>query len=263
MSASYLSDPWERLREFTTARIALGRAGASVPTHELLAFQMHHARAVDAVYTELDRESLAGELSGKDLDSILLDTRANTRQVYLRRPDYGRRLSDESREKLEELAASQGSKDVVLALVDGLSATAIHRNALPVVSALSTSLGHSGFSVAPIPLVRYGRVAVQDEIGLILKARVVVSLIGERPGLGSPDSLGAYLVFNPRVGNTDANRNCVSNIRPEGLPYKAAIETLHWLITEALRRKISGVELKDDRQLNVLGASAAPHSELP
>ncbi len=263
MTSSFTPDPWNDLRRFTTARIALGRAGGSVPTHELLAFQMHHARAVDAVYTEFDRESLAEELAGEGIDSILLDTRVETREDYLKRPDYGRRLSGASRARLERMAASEEAKEVVLAVVDGLSATAVHRSALAVVSGLGKSLSRSGHSVAAVPLVRYGRVALQDEIGSILKADVVVSLIGERPGLGSPDSLGAYLVFNPRLGNTDANRNCVSNIRPEGLPWDAAIETLHWLITESLRRRISGIKLKDDRHLNVLDVSGRGDPKLP
>ena len=255
MTSFFTPDPWIDLRRFTTARIALGRAGGSVPTQELLAFQMHHARAVDAVYTEFDRESLAGELAAEGIDSILLETRVETRPEYLKRPDYGRCLSGASRDRLERLAASGERKEVVLAVVDGLSATAVHRNALAVVLGLRKRLLDSGHSVAPVPLVRYGRVALQDEIGSILKVDLVVSLIGERPGLGSPDSLGAYLVYQPRLGNTDANRNCVSNIRPEGLPWDAAIETLHWLITESLRRRISGIELKDDRHLNVLDVS--------
>ncbi len=262
MTSSFTPDPWSDLRRFTTARIALGRAGGSVPTHELLAFQMHHARAVDAVYTEFDRESLAEELGAEGINSILLDTRVGTREEYLQRPDYGRRLSGASRERLERMAASEEPREVVLAVVDGLSATAVHRNALAVVSGLYKSLSRSGHSVATVPLVRYGRVALQDEIASIMKADLVVSLIGERPGLGSPDSLGAYLVFNPRIGNTDANRNCVSNIRPEGLPWDAAIETLHWLITESLRRKISGIELKDDRHLNVLDVSRGEDPKL-
>ena len=263
MTSSFTPDLWDDLRRFTSARIALGRAGGSVPTHELLAFQLHHARAVDAVYTEFDRESFAKELASEGVDSILLETRVETRPEYLKRPDYGRRLDEASRERLERLAASSEPKEIVLAVVDGLSATAIHRNALAVVLGLRNRLLDSGHSVAPVPLVRYGRVALQDEIASILKADLVVSLIGERPGLGSPDSLGAYLVFDPRLGNTDANRNCVSNIRPDGLPWAAAIETLHWLIAESLRRKISGVELKDDRHLNVLDVSGTGKVELP
>ena len=248
MTSFFTPDPWIDLRRFTTARIALGRAGGSVPTQELLAFQMHHARAVDAVYTEFDRESLAGELAAEGIDSILLETRVEMRPEYLKRPDYGRCLSGASRDRLERLAASGERTEVVLAVVDGLAAMAV-------VLGLRKRLLDSGHSVAPVPLVRYGRVALQDEIGSILKADLVVSLIGERPGLGSPDSLGAYLVYQPRLGNTDANRNCVSNIRPEGLPWEAAIETLDWLITESLRRSISGIELKDDRHLNVLDVS--------
>ena len=252
MTAPSNPDPWERLREFTSARIALGRAGASVPTEELLSFQMHHARAIDAVYTELDRDVLAAEFSREGIETLMLDTRTDSREEYLRRPDYGRRLSAESRKALESTAALREPTDVTIVIVDGLSATAVHSNALPVAVGLSRRLKAEGFSLSPIPIVRYGRVALQDEIGAILKTQVVLSLIGERPGLGSPDSLGAYLVFQPRFENTDANRNCVSNIRSAGMTHAAAVKTPHWLITEALRRKISGVELKDDRELDLL-----------
>ncbi len=174
MTSSFTPDPWIDLRRFTTARIALGRAGGSVPTHELLVFQMHHARAVDAVYTEFDRESFAKELAAEGIESVLLDSRVGTREEYLQRPDYGRRLSGASRDRLERTAESGEPKEVVLAVVDGLSATAVHRNALAVVSGLGKRLSESGHSVASVPLVRYGRVALQDEIGSILKAHVVV-----------------------------------------------------------------------------------------
>jgi len=244
-----LPDPWAALRSHTAARIALGRAGTSLPTRELLAFQADHARAMDAVHGELDRGALAAELRAAGLESIALESLADSRQTYLHRPDFGRRLDDDSRSRLQLLAASSQKPDVVIAIVDGLSAIAAQRHAVPVARALAERLCGAGHTVGAVPLLRYGRVALQDELGAILGARAVVSLIGERPGLGSPDSLGGYLVYNPRPGNTDAQRNCVSNIRPEGLPYAAATEALFWLTTEALRRGISGVQLKDDRQL--------------
>ncbi len=239
-------DPWSELRAYTSARIALGRAGSSLPTRELLSFQADHARAIDAVYTEFDRESTADALKREGIASVGLETRADSRAVYLQRPDLGRRLNDASRERLASAVVSK--PDVLIAIVDGLSAEAVHRHATEVATRLIQRLRDAGHSVGPVPLVRYGRVALQDEMGEIAGARVVVSLIGERPGLGTPDSLGAYLVYGPRMGNTDANRNCVSNIRPEGLAYDAAVDTITWLVTEALRRKVSGVELKDDRK---------------
>ncbi len=239
------SDPWTGLRAHTSARIALGRAGTSLPTRELLSFQADHARAIDAVYGEFDRDLAAAALKAEGIDSVLLDTRADSRAVYLQRPDRGRRLDDASRERLA--AAVRTKPDVLLAIVDGLSAEAVQRHAVNVAVRLARRLRDAGLGLASIPLVRYGRVALQDELGEVTGARVAVSLIGERPGLGSPDSLGAYLVYGPRLGNTDAHRNCVSNIRPEGLRYDDAVATLAWLVTESLRREISGVALKDDR----------------
>jgi ethanolamine ammonia-lyase small subunit len=245
----YTSDPWTNLRRYTAARIALGRAGVSLPTSEHLTFQMHHARAIDAVYAEMDIDRLRAELVADGVASIVLDTQAGNRERYLQRPDYGRRLSPASRDELQHANAGSNNADVVIAIVDGLSAMAVNRHAVPVVAALKQRLAKSGHTLGAVPIVQRGRVALQDEIGAIMGARVVVSLIGERPGLGSPDSLGAYLVFGPRAGNTDANRNCVSNIRPEGLGYEAAADAIYWLIAESIRRKISGVPLKDDRQL--------------
>jgi len=242
-------DPWATLRAHTSARIALGRMGTSLPTRALLAFQVDHARAMDAVYAELDRTALAKQLQHAGLDSIALDTAADSRTIYLQRPDAGRKLDEVSRERLRAYVDAHDQPEVVVAIVDGLSAIAAQAHAVPVAVELTNRLRASGLRVGGVPLVRYGRVAVQDELGEIMGARVVVSLIGERPGLGSPDSLGAYLVFNQRSGNTDAQRNCVSNIRPAGLTYAAAIDALVWLSTTALRRALSGVALKDDRPL--------------
>ncbi len=241
-------DPWANLRTQTAARIALGRAGSSLPTRELLSFQADHARAMDAVYAELDRAALAETLRAGGLDSVPLETRADSRAMYLQRPDAGRRLDEPSRDRLHKKIAAQ-STDVLIAIVDGLSSIAAQAHAAPVAIELSRKLRAENLTVGVVPLMRYGRVALQDELGEITGARVVVSLIGERPGLGSPDSLGAYVVYNPKIGNTDAQRNCVSNIRPEGLPYAAAVDALVWLVREALRRKVSGVQLKDDRHL--------------
>jgi ethanolamine ammonia-lyase small subunit len=213
-----------------------------------LRFQADHARAIDAVSAPFEREMMSCELERAGYETILLETRAADRAIYLQRPDLGRKLSSKSCELLAALAPSAEPFDVALTVTDGLSATAVTRHAVPMLTRLLTSLREQGFSVAPIGLVRFGRVAVQDEIGEITQARVAVSLIGERPGLGSPDSLGAYLVHRPRRGNTDADRNCVSNIRPEGLGYNDAAETLIWLITQALSRGLSGIALKDTRE---------------
>jgi ethanolamine ammonia-lyase small subunit len=245
------ADAWGGLRRYTSARIALGRAGSSLPTRELLAFQADHARAIDAVYAEFDRESAGTALKREGIWSMALETRAESRAIYLQRPDYGRRLDEASRGRLADAMRDKPRPDALIAIVDGLSAEAVHRHAVAVATRLVRRLQDGGLTVAPIPLVRYGRVALQDELGEVAGAKVVVSLIGERPGLGTPDSLGAYLVYGPRMGNTDANRNCVSNIRPQGLAYDAAVETISWLVTESLRRKVSGVELKDDRRLVV------------
>lgn len=241
----------------TSARVALGRCGGSLPTRELLRFQADHARAIDAVFAPFEREMMRCELERAGFETILLETRAADRAIYLQRPDLGRRLSSESCELLAALASNVEPFDVALAITDGLSAIAVTRHAVPMATRLLTSLRQRGHSVAPVALVSLGRVAVQDEIGEIARARVAVSLIGERPGLGSPDSLGAYLVHRPRRRNTDADRNCVSNIRPEGLGYNDAAETLMWLITQALERGLSGIALKDTRLPELPGPSTS------
>jgi ethanolamine ammonia-lyase small subunit len=167
----------------------------------------------------------------------------------LQRPDLGRRLDERSRYTLQELPRPQATFDLTIIVSDGLSALAVHRQSVPLLAALLPRLARDGWQLAPFVVARFGRVALQDEIGQVLGAQLALMLIGERPGLGSPDSLGAYLVYGPRPGNSDANRNCVSNIRAEGLPHEAAAETIHYLLTEARRRRLSGVQLKDQRTL--------------
>jgi len=220
------------LRTFTTARVALGRVGHSLPTAELLRFQLDHARARDAVCQELDAASLS-------VPHVLLRSAAKDRTTYLRRPDLGRVLSEESRGLL-----ARGEFDAAIAIADGLSATAVHRHAVPLLEALLPLL--EGWSLAPLSIVLQGRVAIGDEIGERLGAKQVVVLIGERPGLTSPDSLGIYLTWDPRPGRTDAERNCISNVRAEGIAYRLAAYKLHFLMSEARRRKLSGVGLKED-----------------
>lgn len=235
--------PWQRLRQFTPARIALGRAGHSQPTDALLAFGLAHAQARDAVHRPLDRAELEQALRNAGFDSIAVHSAAGDRLHYLRRPDLGRRLDDASRQRLTD--ASTGSPcDVAFVIADGLSALAVQRHAVPVLCAVRERLADWGF--APVVVAEQARVALGDEIGQLLRARQVVMLIGERPGLSSPDSLGLYLTYDPRPGRTDAERNCISNIRPEGLSYRKAADRLVFLLRGALALGCSGVRLKDD-----------------
>ncbi|MGC3999497.1 MAG: ethanolamine ammonia-lyase subunit EutC [Anaeromyxobacter sp.] len=241
-------DPWTGLRALTGARIALGRAGGSLPTAELLRFSAAHAAARDAVWSALDLERLEAQLAPLGLPLLRLRTQAPDRATYLRRPDLGRRLDPGSATALAA-AAPPGGCDVALILADGLSATATQAHGAALAAACVAGLRGAGLCVGPLALVTQARVAVEDSIGAALRARVALILVGERPGSGSPDSLGAYLVHAPRAGRTDAERNCVSNVRPEGLPVPAAAELLCWLVQAALGRGLSGVELKDERGL--------------
>ena len=218
------------LRSFTPARVAMGRTGHSIPTSELLRFRLDHARARDAVYEPLDPASLG-------LPHLLLHSAAPDRTAFLLRPDLGRRLDEPSRARLEK-----GDYDAAIVIADGLSAPAVHHHAMPLVAALAPLL--ADWRLAPLTVVLQGRVAIGDEVGECLGARLSVVLIGERPGLTSPDSLGIYLTWDPHPGRTDAQRNCISNVRTEGLSYAAAAGTLHFLMKAARLRRLSGVELK-------------------
>lgn len=255
-SPTRVPDSWSSLRALTSARIALGRAGGSLPTAEVLDFAVAHAAARDAVHAEIDADSLARTLAGLGVRPVWLSTRAPDRQTYLRRPDWGRSLDDAGAATLAALESCES--DVAIILADGLSAPAVQQQGPALLRELLAMLAAAGLSLAPVCIVRQARVAVEDQIGMLLRARVAVILIGERPGLGSAQSLGAYLVFDPRPGRTDAQRNCVSNIRPGGLTAGAAAVTLCYLITQALQRRISGVELKDERPAAIAGSSSAP-----
>lgn len=246
MSPWPVSDPWSSLRTLTAARIALGRSGGSLPTVAQLAFQLAHAQARDAVYYEADFDRLAERLREAGLESRRVQTEARDRGEYLRYPDRGRALDGASR---AALAAAPHSHDLALVIADGLSGLAVERHAVPVAVLVHQRLTASGWRLAPVVLVEQGRVAIGDEIGALLGAQLAAVLIGERPGLSSPDSLGAYLTFDPRPGRTDAERNCVSNIRPEGLPLPEAAERIGWLLSQARRRRVSGVHLKEERAL--------------
>jgi ethanolamine ammonia-lyase small subunit len=242
-----MDDSWHGLRRFTPSRIALGRAGASLPTAEVLAFSADHAAARDAVHSVLNLDELTRKIESLSVSTVKLQSAAPDRMTYVRRPDLGRRLSDQSRAALAKLNPPTATCDVALIVADGLSALAAQEQAPKLLQHLLPLLASSGISTDPICVVANGRVAIEDEIGAILSAAVAVILLGERPGLGTADSLGAYLVYEPRVGNSDAQRNCVSNIRPSGLRPEAAAQTLHYLLSESLKRKISGVGLKDER----------------
>jgi len=237
-------DEWASLKSHTTARIALGRTGASLPTGEVLNFGLAHAQAKDAVHLPLDAGGVSNDIQALGFKTVFVESAAASRESYLRRPDLGRRLSDDSRILLHE--HPQPPTDIGIVIGDGLSSSAIHQNVEPLLQALKPILAARGLSVAPIAIARNARVALADEVGALLNVRAVLMLIGERPGLSSPDSLGAYLTFDPKVGKNDADRNCVSNIRPGGLSYGEARHKLIWLIEEAFRMGGSGVQLKDN-----------------
>ncbi len=250
------ASPWQALRQFTEARLALGRAGHSLPTDAHLALQLAHAQARDAVQLSLDSVGLASQLQALGLESLLLHSAAADRPSYLQRPDLGRQLDAASRQTLAHGASQQGPApvlapafDLAWVIADGLSARAVHQSAVALVAATLQHLQESTaahWTVAPVSVIEQGRVAVGDEIGQAQGAQAVVVLIGERPGLSSPDSLGAYLTWAPRVGLTDASRNCISNIRPAGLSIDAAAAKLQYLLEQARARQCSGVGLKDE-----------------
>jgi ethanolamine ammonia-lyase small subunit len=248
-----VDNPWLELRRLTPARIALGRTGTSIPTGAQLDFQFAHAQARDAVHLPFDHIGLSSQLAERGRDSLLLHSAAVDRHSYLQRPDLGRRLSDESAQALRDYAeANPGGVDLAVVVADGLSALAVHKHTLPFLTRMEEQTHAEGWSLSPVILVEQGRVAVADEIGQLLGAKMVVILIGERPGLSSPDSLGLYFTYNPKVGLTDAYRNCISNVRLEGLSYGMAAHRLLYLMREACRRQLSGVNLKDEAQVQTL-----------
>ncbi|HEY0209113.1 ethanolamine ammonia-lyase subunit EutC [Acerihabitans sp.] len=244
VGSSVHANPWESLREFTAARIALGRAGSSLPTRELLKFGLAHAQARDAVHLPFDSESLAQQLEADGMTTLRVQSRAQNRETYLCRPDLGRRLGDDSRRMLNAYPDKQA--DILLVIGDGLSSKAVHRQAVPFIRALLPYLSLLGLKLAPVVLAHQSRVALGDDIGACLRARAVAILIGERPGLSSPDSLGIYFTWEPHTRRLESERNCISNIRPEGLDYPQAAFKLAWLLEHAGQRRLSGIELKDE-----------------
>ena len=246
MAPDHALDPWHTLRALTPARIALGRAGASLPTRAHLDFQLAHARARDAVHEALDVAALRQALHAAGLASLAVRSAAADRATYLQRPDLGRRLDPAS---LERLGSVAGEVDAVLVVADGLSPRAAQAHAVPLLATLVPRLVEAGWRLAPVIVAEQGRVALGDEIGAALRAPLALVLLGERPGLSAPDSLGAYLTWDPRPGRTDAERNCVSNIRPEGLVPALAADKLGYLLLEARRRRVTGFGLKDEMRM--------------
>lgn len=255
-------DPWEKLRQFTNARIGLGRVGTSIPTQELLRFQLSHAQAIDAVHVPLDVEQLCQQFAEADalqpyLPVQKLHSKARDRMEYLQRPDLGRQLDEASMYKLQQQCTDE-PYDVVFVVADGLSSYAIANHAKPFLEILINSLKedpNKEWKIAPICVVEQGRVAAGDDACEALNAKEVVLLIGERPGLSSPDSMGLYLTWNAKRGSEDSLRNCISNIRPEGLQYKAAAHKCSYLLNESQRIELTGVKLKDRSEDMLLESS--------
>ncbi|WOH48905.1 ethanolamine ammonia-lyase subunit EutC [Bradyrhizobium sp. sBnM-33] len=242
----------EALRQLTPARVGLGRSGASMPTDALLAFTLDHARARDAVHAAFDVEHLVAGLAGLGLQVSEVYSQACNRRDYLRRPDLGRMLDPDSRGALEKQGGS--ANQVVIVIGDGLSPAAVNVHALELVRHLAPRLAEVGIRCGHVVVASGARVALGDEIGAALGARMVVMLIGERPGLSAPDSLGAYLTFAPRIGLTDENRNCVSNIHGAGLSYDEAAFKIAWLVREGIARQVTGVALKDESRTALIAA---------
>lgn len=279
LKSPVVDNPWQALRKFTAARIALGRTGVSVPTAPQLAFQLAHAQARDAVHLALDTDHLQQQLRAAAIPGSeacrVVNSAAPDRLTYLQRPDLGRRLSEDARKEFAALdgvantatdtaadSADQRIYDLAFVIADGLSALAIAQNAAPFLATLQQRIATQHWTQAPLTIVRQGRVAVGDEVGQLLRARLVVVLIGERPGLSSPDSMGLYLSWMPRIGLSDAKRNCISNVRPAGMHYDEAAYKLHYLLVEAHKRQLTGVTLKDESGSESEVLTTAPHNFL-
>ncbi len=242
---------WADLRDFTPARVALGRAGNGMPTAAHLAFQADHAQARDAVHAALDVPGVQADLAEASFANVAVHSAAPDRRTFLLRPDLGRRLRLADRAILPETPGA-----MLFVICDGLSATGVRRHAVPLLARVIPALT-GACPIAPVVVAEQGRVALGDEIGELMRADAVAVLIGERPGLSSPDSLGVYLTWRPRIGRSDAERNCISNIRPEGMAIEAAADKLLWLIRAMWRMRLTGIDLKDDQP-----ALSSPHRGL-
>jgi len=257
-------DPWAQLKKFTRARIALGRVGSSLPTREVLDFGLAHAMARDAVHLALDVDALETAIQAQGFSTIRVHSRAPDRANYLLRPDWGRRLDDNSLMDLTGISSLKKSNakpiDLLIVVADGLSSLAVSRHVLPMLAEIRQLLP-ADWQLGPVVIASQARVAIGDEIGQALNARMVAMLIGERPGLSSPDSLGIYLTYQPTLGLSDADRNCISNVRPEGLQYAAAAKKLLWLAGQAIRLKLSGVALKDESDVQEIAQPSTAEIE--
>lgn len=257
MSTHVVTDFWAGLSRNTPARIALGRVGSGLPTQQVLDFSMAHAQARDAVHTPFDGDGVQAAIRALGFETRRVTSAAPDRSTYLRRPDYGRRLSDSSRAALA--AEGHGPVDLALVVADGLSSTAIHTQAPLFLAALKPWIVEAGWHTGPVVIAEQARVALGDEVGEAMRARATLLLVGERPGLSSPDSLGLYLTYQPRVGRNDGERNCISNVRAEGLAHNLAAFKLVWLLREALTRGLTGVQLKDESDMLLVdGAPPLP-----
>lgn len=259
VNQSVSSDPWRELKRFTQARIALGRTGTSMPTKEVLDFSLAHAMARDAVHLALDADALEAGMQAQGFATVQVHSRAPDRASYLLRPDWGRSLDEASLSTLVNYKNAANARitatapiDFLIVVGDGLSSLAVSRHVPPLLEEIRNTLPVE-WTVGPVIIASQARVAIADEIGEALGARIVVMLIGERPGLSSPDSLGIYLTYAPKNSCSDADRNCISNVRPDGLSYAAAAKKLVWLAKEANRLKLSGVALKDESDMREIG----------
>jgi ethanolamine ammonia-lyase small subunit len=239
----------------------LGRVGSSLPTSEVLDFGLSHAMARDAVHLPLDADTLEAGIQSLGFSILQVHSNAQNRHVYLLRPDLGRRLDDGSRQHLQSFKLAKPI-DLLIVIGDGLSSLAIQRHAVPLLSELQKYIPES-WRVGPVVIAKQARVALADEVAEIMGARLVVMLIGERPGLSSPDSLGIYLTYAPKMTCSDVDRNCISNVRPEGLSYASASRKLIWLAQAATRLKLSGVALKDESDVQEIAACTATKLNQP
>ncbi|MDF2178617.1 ethanolamine ammonia-lyase subunit EutC [Aliiglaciecola sp. CAU 1673] len=239
------TDPWTALGAFTSARIGLGRVGSSLSSAQVQSLALAHAKARDAVHLPLNIEQLDNALKKQGLNTVHVHSQVADRHEYLLRPDKGRRLDEPSIERLTDL--NWQASPLLLVIGDGLSSTAVAQHGAPLVATIRAGLP-KGWAMPGVVIASQARVAIADEIGQLLKAQMVAILIGERPGLSAADSLGVYFTFNPKVGCNDSQRNCLSNIRPQGMGYAEAAQKLLWLAGEALRIKASGVALKDESE---------------
>lgn len=266
--AKHRSGLGDALRRYTPARVSLGQVGPAIPTSEQLRFQLDHALARDAVHARLDVAELLQGLRQRQMECLALrsaiacESGQDDRQVYLRRPDLGRALCSDSAQVLREYSTHVlEAPDIVFVIADGLSALAVERHALALLDAVMRDLDPELWCLGPVCLVSQGRVAIGDEIGSLLRAKLVVVLIGERPGLSAPDSLGVYITWEPRSGRTDAERNCISNIRHEGLSYADAAQRIVFYMNEAKRLRCTGIALKENTTVYFPATSVALQNE--